>query len=113
MAAVVMANFPHARSTCGRLIVDGLGSLMLRSGLVPRIIPTIGLVGAPVLLAATIATLFGQIEQSSAAAALAALPVAVWELSLGVYMVVKGFKPSPIIATSTPSAPVSRKVIVA
>lgn len=68
---------------------------------------------APALLAATIATLFGQIEQSSAAAALAALPVAVWELSLGVYMVVKGFKPSPIIATSTPSAPVSRKVIVA
>jgi hypothetical protein len=73
-----------------------LGSLMYRSRLVPRIIPTIGLIGAPLLLAATVATLFGHIEQFSTVAALAALPVAAWELSLGVYMVVKGFKPSPI-----------------
>jgi hypothetical protein len=57
---------------------------------------TIGLIGAPLLLAATVATLFGHIEQFSTVAALAALPVAAWELSLGIYLVVKGFKPSPI-----------------
>ena len=43
-----------------------LGSLMYRSRLVPRIIPTMGLIGAPLLLTATIATLFGHIDQTSA-----------------------------------------------
>ena len=75
-----------------------LGTLMYQSGLVPRIIPLMGLIGAPLLIIATIATLFGLIEQNSPLAALAALPVALWELSLGVYLVVKGFKPSPITA---------------
>ena len=85
-----------------------LGSLMYRSRLVPRLIPSIGLIGAPLLLAATVATLFGHIEQFSTVAALAALPVAAWELSLGIYLVVKGFKPSPItagIAADRQSAP--------
>lgn len=68
---------------------------MYQSGLVPRVIPPMGLIGAPLLIA-TIATLFGLIEQTSSLAALAALPVALWELSLGVYLVAKGFKPSPI-----------------
>lgn len=68
-----------------------LGTLMYRSRLVPRVIPLAGLVGAPLLLAGTVATLFGQVEPISPVAALAALPVAAWELSLGVYLVVKGF----------------------
>jgi hypothetical protein len=80
-----------------------LGTLMYRSRLVPRIIPMMGLVGAPVLLVATIAVLFGHIEQFSAVAGIAALPVAAWEFSLGVYMVVKGFKPAPITATTVPA----------
>jgi len=75
-----------------------LGTLMYQSGLVPRVIPLMGLIGAPLLTIATIATLFGLIEQTSSLAALAALPVALWELSLGVYLVAKGFKPSPITA---------------
>ena len=75
-----------------------LGSLLYRSRLVPRIIPVLGLIGAPLLLAAVIATLFGGIGQYSALAALAALPVAAWELSLGVWLVVKGFRSFPITA---------------
>ena len=39
-----------------------LGSLMYRSRLVPRIIPVMGLIGAPLLISAVIATLFGGIE---------------------------------------------------
>ena len=85
-----------------------LGSLMYRSRLVPRLIPVIGLIGAPLLIIAVFATLFGAIEQGSALAAAAALPVAAWELSLGVWLVIKGFKPSPITtgmaAGSTPLA---------
>ena len=76
-----------------------LGSLMYRSRLVPRIIPIVGLIGAPLLLAAVIATLFGgDIGHVSAFRAIATLPVAAWEFSLGVWLVVKGFKPCPITA---------------
>ena len=85
-----------------------LGSLMYRSRLVPRVIPMIGLIGAPLLIASVFATLFGGIAQYSSLAALAALPVAAWEFSLGVWLVMKGFKPSPITtgiaAATTPAA---------
>ncbi len=74
-----------------------LGTLMYRSGLVPRLIPATGLIGAPLLLAVTIATIFGLTEHGSVWWVVAA-PIFVWELSLGVYLVVKGFKPAPIIA---------------
>ena len=73
-----------------------LGTLIYQSGLVPRVIPLMGLIGGPLLITAIIATLFGLIKQTNPLAALTALPVALWELSLGVYLVVKGFKPSPI-----------------
>jgi Domain of unknown function (DUF4386) len=82
-----------------------LGSLLYRSRLVPRIIPALGLIGAPLLICTVIATLFGGFKLGSPE--LAALPVAAWELSLGVWLVVKGFKPSPITAgmAATASAP--------
>jgi hypothetical protein len=78
-----------------------LGSLMYRSRLVPRIIPVLGLIGAPLLICTVIATLFGSFKLGSPE--LAALPVAAWELSLGVWLVVKGFKPSPITSGMTAS----------
>ena len=73
-----------------------LGSLMYRSRLVPRIIPAIGLIGAPLLICTVIATLLGTFKLGSPE--LAALPVAAWELSLGAWLIVKGFSPSPIAA---------------
>jgi Domain of unknown function (DUF4386) len=79
-----------------------LGTLMYRSGLVPRLIPTMGLVGAPILLASCIATLFGLFDQFAPVALILVLPVAAWELSLGLWLTIKGFKPSPITATSVP-----------
>jgi hypothetical protein len=76
-----------------------LGTLMYRSRLVPRIIPVLGLIGGPLLLTAVIATLLGgDIGHVSAFRAIATFPVAAWEFSLGVWLVVKGFKPSPITA---------------
>jgi hypothetical protein len=73
-----------------------LGSLLYRSRLVPRIIPLIGLIAAPFLLCTVIATLFGGFKLGSPE--LAAVPVAAWELSLGLWLVLKGFRPSPITA---------------
>jgi len=78
-----------------------LGSLLYRSGLVPRIIPLVGLIGAPVLFASDLAVLFGVWTQGSLPAGIATVPIALWEISLGVWLVVKGFKPSPTTAGVT------------
>jgi hypothetical protein len=78
-----------------------LGSLLYRSRLVPRILPLVGLIGAPLLLASDIAVMFGQWDRISAPSGILALPIAAWEFSLGVYLIVKGFKPSPITAGMT------------
>src|SRR3989442_1041671 len=75
-----------------------LGSLLYRSRLVPRALPLLGLIGAPLLVAGDLAVLFGLIGQHAPLAGLFALPIALWEFSLGVWLVVKGFKPSPITA---------------
>lgn len=83
-------------------------TILHRSRLVPRWIPTVGLIGAPLLIASSTATLFGGWEQVSSPALLMALPIATWELSVGVYMTVKGFRTPPATATEptfeTPSS---------
>lgn len=68
------------------------GTLLFRARLVPRIIPALGLLGAPLLLASATATLFDEIEQSSPTALLAALPIAAWELTIGIWMTTRGFR---------------------
>ena len=73
-----------------------LGTLMYRSGLVPRVIPVIGLIGVPLQLTAVILTMFGVIDRSSTATGILVIPDFIWVLSLGIYLVVKGFKPCPI-----------------
>jgi hypothetical protein len=73
-----------------------LGTLMYRSGLVPRVLPVIGLIGVPLHITAVVLTMFGVIDRVGSVALIAALPIFVWELSLGIYLVVKGFKPCPI-----------------
>jgi len=82
-----------------------LGSLMYRSRLVPRVIPAMGLIGAPLLIIAVFATLFAQHSALTGLAALPVIPVAAWELSLGVWLVVKGFRPSPITAGMAATTP--------
>ena len=77
-----------------------LGSLLYQSRLVPRVLPLLAFSGAVLLVASDVGTLFNLWAQKSAVAGLAALPIALWEFSLGVYLVVRGFKPSPITAGS-------------
>ncbi|GLY23614.1 DUF4386 domain-containing protein [Micromonospora sp. NBRC 101691] len=73
-----------------------LGSLLYQSRLVPRVLPVLGLVGAPLLVVSDVGILFGLWDRLSPVVAVAALPIAVWEFSLGVYLIVKGFRPSPV-----------------
>jgi hypothetical protein len=73
-----------------------LGYLMYRSGLVPRRMAMLGLIGGPLLILSFVLILFGAFENGSGPSALMTLPEAVWELSLGIYCAWKGFRPSPI-----------------
>ena len=75
-----------------------LGYLMYKSGLVPRGMAMLGLIGGPLIFISGIAILFGAFKNGSPAASLLAIPEIAWEASLGVYLIVKGFKPSPILA---------------
>jgi len=71
-----------------------LGFLLYKSRLVPRALSLIGIVGGPVLIAGYLAVIFGVIGQHAPLAALSALPVFLFELSLGIWLIVKGFNPS-------------------
>jgi hypothetical protein len=70
-----------------------LGSLMYRSGLVPRGMAMVGLIGGPLVAASGIAVMFDVIERGSAVQGVATIPEFIWELSFGIYLIVKGFKP--------------------
>jgi hypothetical protein len=89
-------------------------TIMYRSRLVPRWIPTLGLIGGPLLLISSTAALFGAWEQVSSTSIFMALPIATWEFSVGVYMVVKGFRtpaaPQPD-ATDVPDVPAEPAVL--
>jgi hypothetical protein len=80
-----------------------LGSLLYQSRLVPRALPVLAFIGAPLLLISFFATLFGFWTQVSPISGLLTIPDALWELSLGIWLVVKGFTPSPITTDRIPS----------
>jgi hypothetical protein len=80
-----------------------LGYLMYRSGLLPRPLAALGLVGGPLLCASAIAVLFGLFAQGGTAQGIATIPEFLWELGLGIYLTVRGFTPSPI-ASASPTA---------
>jgi hypothetical protein len=80
-----------------------LGYLMYRSGLVPHRMAMLGLIGGPLICASGLAILLGAFDAGSTAQAILSMPEIAWEASLGIYLIVKGFKPSsPIVARSTP-----------
>ena len=75
-----------------------LGYLMYRSGLVPRRMTWLGLIGAPLLFLANVGALFDLWDAGSTVPALATIPEFIWELFLGVYCTIYGFrKDSPIV----------------
>jgi hypothetical protein len=74
-----------------------LGYLFYRSGLVPQRIAILGLIGGPMIFASAIAVLFGAYEQDGAHF-LFSIPEIAFEVSITVYTIVWGFKPSPILA---------------
>ena len=74
-----------------------LGFLLYKSGLVPKALCRIGIVGGLLLIISYLAVFFNIADQHGSIAVLA-LPVAIFEFSLGVYLIVKGFKPEAVAA---------------
>ncbi len=75
-----------------------LGYLMYRSALVPPRLAVFGLVGGPLIFISGTLVMFGVFEQGGTGQALATFPEFIWELGLGLYLTVKGFRPSPLAA---------------
>lgn len=75
-----------------------LGILLYKSRLVPRALSIIGIVGAFPLIAGYVAVMFNLTDQHSSWAGLSALLVAVFELSLGIWLVARGFNPKAVAA---------------
>jgi Domain of unknown function (DUF4386) len=96
LAAQYQYTFFFAQSFIPAANAVLLGSLLYQSRLVPRWLPTLGLIGAVMLVVAWVGVLAGIIKAISPAAAVATLPIAVWEFSLGIYLTFFGFRPTPI-----------------
>jgi hypothetical protein len=69
---------------------------MYRSGLVPRSMALLGLIAGPVLLARFVGILFGVFEPMSVLGSIMVVPEFIWELALGIWLIVKGFNPSAL-----------------
>jgi hypothetical protein len=94
LVAVRDYTFQFGPNISAALNATMIGTILYRSRLVPRILPTMGLLAVLPLLAAAVATILGLIEQGSVWFAPGGALVFTWELSLGIYLVVKGFKRS-------------------
>jgi hypothetical protein len=81
-----------------------LGYLMWRSRLLPRPMVMIGVIGGPLAILAGIGVLLGAWDSTSGLPVALTAPEAIWELSLSVWLLVGGFRPSPIL-TGPPVTP--------
>lgn len=75
-----------------------LGFMMWRTGLVPRRLSILGLVGGPLIIATGSAAVLGLIEPGGVVQSLSAAPEFFWELGLGIYLIVKGFRTTDRVA---------------
>ncbi len=80
-----------------------LGWLMYTSELVPRRMAMLGLIGGPLIILAGIAVLFDLIEAGGPVQAVMTIPEFFWELSLGIYLIVKGYRTSSPVFAQEPT----------
>jgi hypothetical protein len=73
-----------------------LGWLMYRTGLMPPRLAMFGVIGGPLIFVSAIAVLFDAYEQDGLHA-LFSLPEGIFEAAFAIYLIVKGFRPSPIL----------------
>jgi hypothetical protein len=75
-----------------------LGYLMYRTGLVPRRMAWLGMIGGSLLFIAGVGVLFDWWDAGGTVQSLATIPEFIWEAFLGIYCAIWGFrKDSPIV----------------
>ena len=77
-----------------------LGYLMYSSRLMPRGMAVLGLIGGPLIIASGAGVLLGVIEAGSVWQGIATIPEFFWELSIGIWLTVKGFNESALASLS-------------
>ena len=100
LVAVHNATFLVGPSFTSGMDTVLMAYLMFQSRLVPRFIPVLGLIGGPIVFASAAAVLFGLVGQYSTVTGLTAIPEFAWELTLALWLIVRGFKPSALAALS-------------
>ena len=110
LVGVYDAMFLIGQSTLPALNAVLLGYLLYKSRLVPRALPVLAFIAAPLLLVSAAARIWDIGGTPSDLWLFLGIPIAVWEFSLGVYLVVKGFKPSPITAEDFKPNPLTARL---
>ena len=82
-----------------------LGYLMYRSGLVPPRLAIFGLVGGPLIILTGTLAMFDVIQNGGSVMGLATAPEFIWELGLGIYPIIWGFRASSPILAADRNAP--------
>jgi hypothetical protein len=77
-----------------------LGTALYRARLVPRWMPALGIVGAPILVTFVIGMILGVAHVGTPFHVVAVLPFFIWELALGLWLTFKGFNESAPIAVA-------------
>ncbi len=77
-------------------------TILYRTRLVPRWIPALGLIGAPMLISSAAGVVLGLHQLGSAYSGIATVPIFIWELSVGLWMTFKGFnRDAPLLASGS------------
>ena len=82
-----------------------LGTLMYRSGLVPRRLALLGVIGGPLAFLGATGTLFNLWDQNSTPQSLLTIGEFFWELLLGFYLIVNGFTAAGLESLGIPARP--------
>ncbi len=84
-----------------------LGWLMYTSGLVPPRLALFGLVGGPLIIISGALVILDVIAAGGAVQSVMTIPEFIWELGIGIYLIVKGYRTSsPALAGTREAAPV-------
>ena len=104
--ATSMISFHNLSFIVGPSLICGVNTTVMayalfKSGLVARFVPTLGLIGGPLVFVSGVLQLFGVAEQASSVTALMAVPVFAWEISLASHLFFKGFRKSALAKLET------------
>lgn len=98
-ALIALSDWFHLGQAIMPVVDDLLlGVLLYQSRLVPRVLPVLAFIGAPVLATNTVLHMFGVTGPALTLTTLGVIPIALFEFALGVYLIIKGFKPTAITA---------------